>query len=98
MRVWPARIDYVMSSEVLATSEGEMNDMILTKAVRKITGGKSLTPLEFARRANSWLPDRHNYSLTERLSPDIHDRDPVIRWLGTRSPGHCEFSPRALFY
>jgi transglutaminase-like putative cysteine protease len=76
---------------LLTTPEGEKNDVILTGAVREIVRGESLTALEFSRRAVAWLTDHHRYSLTVRLPPDIHDRDPVIRWLESDSPGHCEF-------
>jgi hypothetical protein len=76
---------------LLTTPEGEKNDVFLTEAVREIVQGKSLTAVEFSRRAVAWLNDHHRYSLTVRLPPDIHDRDPVIRWLETDSPGHCEF-------
>jgi len=76
---------------LLTTPGGEKNDVILTGAVREIVRGDSLTAVEFSRRAVAWLGAHHHYSLTVRLPPDIHDRDPVIRWLETDSPGHCEF-------
>lgn len=76
---------------LLTTPEGEKNDVILTQAVREIIRGESLTAVEFSRRAVAWLAAHHFYSLTVHLPPDIHNRDPVVRWLETDSPGHCEF-------
>jgi len=76
---------------LLTVPDGEENERFLTKAVGEITGGQLLSAGEFSRRATAWLGARHRYSLTVHLPADIHDRDPVVRWLETASPGHCEF-------
>jgi transglutaminase-like putative cysteine protease len=48
----------------------------------------------FSRRAIAWLRQLHPYS----LSPSIPDGpgDPLIRWMSSREPGHCELFAGAL--
>ncbi len=60
---------------------------LLQKWVAEI-GGPGEGGGEFARRAAAWLQSRHAYSLSMRLSPG--EGDPLIRWLNSSEPGHCE--------
>ncbi len=60
---------------------------LLDEFVRQI-GGAGEGGADFARRAGVWLQERHSYSLTMRLEPG--DGDPLVRWLASREPGHCE--------
>ncbi len=53
------------------------------------TGGRDLPALEFARRATSYLSARHAYSLSSALPPGTGD--PLVRWITSNQPGHCEF-------
>ncbi|MBI5381465.1 MAG: DUF3488 domain-containing protein [Opitutae bacterium] len=53
-----------------------------------LAGNVTMPPLEFARRAGEWLGRRHSYALGSRL-PEGRG-DPLVRWLGSREPGHCE--------
>jgi transglutaminase-like putative cysteine protease len=48
----------------------------------------------FAGRAIAWLRQLHSYS----LSPVIPDGpgDPLVRWMSSRAPGHCELFAGAL--
>jgi len=48
----------------------------------------------FARRAIDWLRRLHSYS----LSPEIPEGpgDPLVRWMSSREPGHCELFAGAL--
>ncbi|HEX2099278.1 MAG TPA: transglutaminase-like domain-containing protein, partial [Candidatus Synoicihabitans sp.] len=43
----------------------------------------------FARVASEWLGSRHTYSLQSALPPGAGD--PLVRWLDSNAPGHCEF-------
>ena len=76
---------------LLATPEGEADSAFLAAAVGEITGGKPMTAAEFSRRASAWLASRHLYSMSVRLPDDDEGRDPVVRWLESDLPGHCEF-------
>jgi protein-glutamine gamma-glutamyltransferase len=51
-------------------------------------GGAGAGGGDFARRAGAWLQARHSYSLSMRLEPG--DGDPLIRWMDSTQPGHCE--------
>lgn len=51
-------------------------------------GGAGQGGADFARRAGAWLQARHDYSLSMRLTPG--EGDPLVRWLDSSSPGHCE--------
>lgn len=42
----------------------------------------------FAERANDWLGQRHRYSLQSKLPAGRGD--PLVRWLDSTGPGHCE--------
>lgn len=59
----------------------------LDEFVRQI-GGAGEGGADFARRAGVWLQERHSYSLTMRLEPG--EGDPLVRWLDSKEPGHCE--------
>lgn len=62
---------------------------ILQRVVLEITGGVELPAREFARRAQAWMGRRHGYSLNIELPPG--EGDPLVRWLVSNEPGHCEF-------
>lgn len=51
-------------------------------------GGAGEGGADFARRAAAWLQSRHSYSLSMRLEPA--DGDPLVRWMASNEPGHCE--------
>jgi protein-glutamine gamma-glutamyltransferase len=42
----------------------------------------------FAVKACRWLGERHGYSLQINLGPE--DGDPLVRWMASSQPGHCE--------
>lgn len=42
----------------------------------------------FARLASAWLAQTHSYSLQMNLGDG--DGDPLVRWIGSSQPGHCE--------
>lgn len=65
------------------------SDRILRSMVRVATGEASLTAEEFARRVCDWLWAGHSYSLQSTLPPG--SGDPLIRWLQSDTPGHCEY-------
>jgi hypothetical protein len=60
----------------------------LKKVVAEITGGVALSPAEFSRVAMLWLAKQHAYALQSNLSSG--SGDPLVRWLTSKEPGHCE--------
>ena len=60
----------------------------LQRAVAAITGGARLSAADFSARAAQWLVDRHHYSLQVDLPKT--DRDPIVAWMDSGLPGHCE--------
>jgi hypothetical protein len=73
---------------LLDTGVGEGDRGILAGIVNEITGGTELEPEEFARRTMIWLAKRHGYSLKTELPKGTGD--PLVRWLSSSQPGHCE--------
>ena len=73
---------------MLKLGVGEADQVKLRGVVGEITGGAELPVAEFSRRTAEWLAQRHAYS----LSPTVPDGagDPLVRWLESREPGHCE--------
>lgn len=59
-----------------------------------ITGGATLTPSDYAQRASSWLGERHAYSLQSTVPAG--EGDPLVRWIESDQPGHCELFAGAL--
>ena len=74
--------------DLLDTGVGEGDRVILAGIVNEITGGVELDPEEFARRTMIWLAKRHGYSLKTELPKGAGD--PLVRWLSSSEPGHCE--------
>ena len=66
----------------------------LKKMADEIDGGERLSAAEFAERATKWLAQRHHYSLRMELPPGTGD--PLVRWLRSSQPGHCELFAGAL--
>ena len=67
---------------------GDADRKKLKQMAEEIEGGADLAAGEFARRATDWLAQRHSYSLQMQLPPGAGD--PLVRWLESRQPGHCE--------
>jgi transglutaminase-like putative cysteine protease len=51
-------------------------------------GARGLDAAAFAQKANAWLQRLHGYSLSPRIPPG--PGDPLVRWMASREPGHCE--------
>jgi len=68
---------------------GSEDRAILEMIVAEITRNEALDAEEFARRASGWLSRRHTYSMESSLPPG--SGDPLVRWLNSDGPGHCEF-------
>lgn len=49
----------------------------------------ALSSEQFARRACGWLAARHSYSMNSALPRGA--ADPLVRWMRSQGPGHCEF-------
>lgn len=75
----------------LALSASPGGHAYLRGVVSELTGGRKLPADEFARRACEWLAREHRYSLSVELPTSEELEDPVVRWLRSRSSGHCEF-------
>jgi transglutaminase-like putative cysteine protease len=67
---------------------------VLRELAGEIDGGAHLGATEFARRATAWLAQRHGYALQMQLPPGTGD--PLVRWLRSPAPGHCELFAGAL--
>jgi transglutaminase-like putative cysteine protease len=72
----------------------ESDRAALRKLAGEIDGGAHLGATEFARRATKWLAQRHGYALQMQLPPGAGD--PLVRWLRSPAPGHCELFAGAL--
>lgn len=51
-------------------------------------GGRGDGGLDLARRAARWLQEGHQYSLNSMIPDGVGD--PLVRWIGSDQPGHCE--------
>ncbi|HEY0969231.1 MAG TPA: DUF3488 and transglutaminase-like domain-containing protein [Opitutaceae bacterium] len=71
-----------------ALSLAEADRARLQAMATEITEGRRLTSPEFAVKASTWLGARHRYSLQSSLPAGAGD--PVVRWLASDTPGHCE--------
>jgi hypothetical protein len=60
----------------------------LRRIVGQISGDNPGGAAEFAVKARRWLTERHGYSLKVDLRSG--DRDPVVAWMESDLPGHCE--------
>lgn len=67
--------------------------LVLTRLAREI-GPAGTGAAAFGARASAWLRGRHGYSLSPRFPPG--PGDPLIRWMDSREPGHCELFAGAL--
>jgi hypothetical protein len=72
----------------------ESDRAALRKLAGEIDGGARLGATEFARHATKWLAQRHGYALQMQLPPGAGD--PLVRWLSSPAPGHCELFAGAL--
>ncbi len=59
-----------------------------------LAGDRNIPVAEFADRATRWLEERHSYSLESTLPAGAGD--PLVRWIDSTTPGHCEFFAGAL--
>jgi len=69
---------------------GPLNQEVLARLVREITGGAELPAAEFGRRATAWLQAHHAYTLAVKLPPG-EGKDDIVRWLDSNEPGFCEY-------
>jgi transglutaminase-like putative cysteine protease len=73
---------------LLETELTEADRARLADLVKEIAGGADLTAEAFSRKAQAWLGERHGYSLSPNIP--VGTGDPVVRWLVSNEPGHCE--------
>lgn len=67
----------------------EEDQAALRKTMATITGGARLSAEAFTQAATLWLAKQHAYSLKSALPQG--KGDPLVRWMTSREPGHCEF-------
>lgn len=68
---------------------GEADQARLAQIVAELAGGGGpLAAAVFAKRAEDWLNKNHSYSLSPKVPGG--PGDPLVRWLTSREPGHCE--------
>lgn len=53
--------------------------------------GRRLSASAFSREAVDYLWERHDYSMSVTLPRESPYEDPVLRWMDSDLPGHCEF-------
>ena len=80
------RVGYPLTT--LQLPERPDDRQAINQMVDSITGGAKVSAEEFATRASRWLTDKHGYSLQVVLPEGDHD--PVVRWMESTLPGHCE--------
>ncbi|HUL52114.1 MAG TPA: DUF3488 and transglutaminase-like domain-containing protein [Opitutaceae bacterium] len=80
------RIGYPLTT--LQLPEQTDDQQALKQMAARITGGAPVNAEEFAARASRWLTERHGYSLQVALPGGR--RDPVVQWMESSLPGHCE--------
>ena len=61
-------------------------DRVVTDATTGVTSGDATA---FAQAAVAWLSAQHPYALDSALPAG--SGDPLLRWLDSETPGHCEF-------
>lgn len=77
------------SLNVLRGPAGPDNEAVLARIVVQITRGENLSASDFARRAITWLQERHAYALSSRSPPGRGDD--IVRWIDSNEPGFCEY-------
>jgi transglutaminase-like putative cysteine protease len=61
---------------------------MVAEATGQTNARRPPTAEEFAERVRAWLWEHHNYSLQSALPAGTGD--PLVRWMRSREPGHCE--------
>jgi hypothetical protein len=80
------RAAYPLTTLLLPDQPGDRQ--ALQRMTEDVTGSASLSAVEFSERARRWLEEKHGYSLKVDLPGG--DRDPVVAWMESSQPGHCE--------
>jgi len=71
-----------------------VDQRIVEQVVREIAGEVTLASGDFAQRASEWLAQRHVYGLKSEIPEGAGD--PLVRWMVSSEPGHCELFAGAL--
>jgi len=91
-RAWRSREETGARLAVLQAAVPEFkrptDDLAVKRALAQATRGETLPAAEFALRVSEWLKQNHAYSLSPVIPPG--DGDPLVKWLASREPGHCE--------
>ncbi len=76
---------------LLQLPEERNSTRYLREIAFQLIGDDELSATEFAERAVRHLSDGHRYSMQISLPKNEDISDPVIRWMQSDLPGHCEF-------
>jgi protein-glutamine gamma-glutamyltransferase len=82
----PSVLSTYLDLSALHAEEQEQLRIFVQQAVMSV---EPVNAAEFSRRTINWLAQHHRYSLESSLPRG--DGDPLVRWLQSSSPGHCEF-------
>lgn len=63
----------------------------LNSTVEQATGANLLDVEKFTEAAIKFLHEHHTYTRDARIPKNSREGDPVLRWLRSESPGHCEY-------
>jgi transglutaminase-like putative cysteine protease len=83
-----ARVHAVYPLTTLELPDRPEDVEALKREAGLLAAGNSGGAPEFAVRARRWLTDHHGYSLKVDLAAG--NRDPVVAWMESDRPGHCE--------
>jgi transglutaminase-like putative cysteine protease len=64
---------------------------VLNTTVQQVTGGQTLNVEKFTEAAIKFLHEHHTYTRNARIPKNSREGDPVLRWLRSEMPGHCEY-------
>lgn len=73
---------------MLSVALPEPDRAALAGIVQALGDGRPLSAPDFSTRAAAWLARQHAYSLRPKIPGGAGD--PLVRWLRSNEPGHCE--------
>ena len=82
--------DDVYPYSTLALSMRTDDAAKLLEVVGMINEEKNLPVEDFNKRVTAFLHQNHKYTRQTRI-PEDDQEDPVIRWMLSKEPGHCEY-------
>ena len=90
LNTFSVRKDDVYPHSTLALPVNTDEAAKLLEVVGKISEEKNLPVEDFNKRVIAFLHQNHKYTRQTRI-PEDDKEDPVIRWMLSKQPGHCEY-------